>query len=211
MHFDGTIIITDPCYISGTLPEERQGEIWDLFAKNAPPRTKKVRRDSEIENQEWLISLYKDTRNVFVKADPGPDPYLERMERRLRNIKKRPYRLVSDNQKAVYNFLGPLGFTDCIMGSTLYGDWSCTVYNIDTKETIGKFCADGGMYCVMYLDEVLNYAPKFNNHEKFPHSATVIENFNGDITPKIVTRDEDASVIIVGKGNINFTTAQTGF
>ena len=98
------------------------------------------------------------------------------------------------------------------MGSTLYGDWSCTVRNIDTKETIGKFCADGGMYCVMYLDEVLNYAPKFNNHEKLPHSATVIEGFNGDITPEIITRDEDDSVIIVGKGNINFTTAhQTGF
>jgi hypothetical protein len=41
-------------------------------------------------------------------------------------------------------------------------------------------------------------------------AACVIKGFDGDITPKIVTRDEDDSVIIVGKGNINFTTAQTG-
>ena len=38
---------------------------------------------------------------------------------------------------------------------TLYGDWSCTTYNTDTKEEIGYYCADAGLVSVFSL-EILN-------------------------------------------------------
>ena len=37
-----------------------------------------------------------------------------------------------------------------IARDTIYGDWSCTTFNTDTKEAIGKFCADSGMVAVIF-------------------------------------------------------------
>lgn len=100
------------------------------------------------------------------------------------------------------------GFTNYLTHSTLYGDWSCTTFNSDTKEPIGEFCADAGLVSVFLLDEVLKYNPDFDYHINKPWTTTLIKDFDGDICFEKI--DED-TLIVKGVGNINFETTQTGF
>lgn len=102
--------------------------------------------------------------------------------------------------------LDQLGLSTYICRDTIYGDWSCTVFNMDTDREIGKFCADAGMVAVFLLDEVLQYNPKFNYHIDKPWTTTLIKNFEGDVSIDVVGED----VFVVGKGNINFKSTQTG-
>lgn len=95
---------------------------------------------------------------------------------------------------------------NCITRNTIYGDWSCTTYNTDNREVIGNFCADAGMVGVFLLDEVLKYNPDFNYHTYFSHTTTTIPNFNGSVE----FQEIDNSVYVIGTGNINFKTEQTG-
>ena len=60
--------------------------------------------------------------------------------------------------------MGRLGIKNYICRDTIYGDWSCTTFNSDTKEPIGEFCADAGLVAVFLLDEVLKYNP--DSHEQ---------------------------------------------
>lgn len=74
-------------------------------------------------------------------------------------------------------------------------------------ETLGEFCADAGLVGVYLLDEVLNYNKDFNKWIKdHPWCVTVIPDFDGEIEYK---SGENTSYL-VGKGNINFLTLQTG-
>lgn len=98
------------------------------------------------------------------------------------------------------------GITESICRDTLYGDWSCTTFNIDTKEVLGEFCADSGMVCVCLLDEVKAYSGDTIDEYIKNGCATVIHNFDGDI--KFVI--ENDCLKVVGCGNINFFTSQTG-
>ncbi|RHM40420.1 hypothetical protein DWZ70_02785 [Mediterraneibacter gnavus] len=120
-----------------------------------------------------------------------------------------------------------LGIKNYICRDTLYGDWSCTTYNSDTHEKLGEFCADSGMVGVFLLDEVLKYNPDFNYHIERPWTTTLIKDFDGEIDFEIIHTEgiyeddtkfyskgekwEDNSVSVVGRGNINFETKQTGF
>ena len=74
-----------------------------------------------------------------------------------------------------------LGINHYMTRDTLYGDWSCTTYNLDTKEKIGDFCADAGLVSVFLLDEVLNYNPDYDWHITKPYTATVIKDFKGTV------------------------------
>ena len=56
-----------------------------------------------------------------------------------------------------------LGITHYMTRDTLYGDWSCTTFDTDTKEAIGEFCADAGLVSVFLLDEVLKYNPYYTS------------------------------------------------
>ena len=113
-----------------------------------------------------------------------------------------------------------LGIKTYLTRDTIYGDWSCTTVNKDTDEEIGKFCADAGLVSVFLLDEVLAYNPKFNDHIKKPWTTTLIKNFDGEIEIEVVDveyddedgeKTEDEEVQVIGKGNINFFTTQSGF
>lgn len=101
-----------------------------------------------------------------------------------------------------------LGINTYISRNTIYGDWSCTTFNSDTDEPIGEFCADAGMVAVFLLEEVLKYNPDFDYHIERSWTTTWIKNFDGDVTFEVGTNDD---VHVVGKGNINFRTYQTGF
>lgn len=100
-----------------------------------------------------------------------------------------------------------LGFSNYLTSGTEYGDWSCTTFETNTGTVLGEFCADAGLVSVFLLDEVLKYNPKFDYHINRLWTTTLIENFDGDI--KITHRNGGVSV--VGTGNVNFYTAQTGF
>lgn len=107
-----------------------------------------------------------------------------------------------------------LGIKNYKVRNTIYGDWSCTTFNTDTKEPIGEFCADAGLVGVFSLKEILEYNPDFDYHIERKWSTTLIKNFTGDVWFKIDTHEgseyNDKSVHVVGKGNVNFRTEQTG-
>ena len=120
-----------------------------------------------------------------------------------------------------------LGINNYICRDTIYGDWSCTTFNTDTGEPIGEFCADAGMVAVFLLDEVLKYNPDFDYHINRTWTTTLIKDFDGEVNFEVRHTEgiyEDTTewhkkgdkwtsddVVVVGKGNINFETHQTGF
>lgn len=88
---------------------------------------------------------------------------------------------------------------------------SCTTFNSDTKEPIGKFCADAGMVAVFLLDEVLKYNPDFDGEVNFEviHTEGLYE--EDTFWCKKGEKWEDDSIQVIGRGNINFVGMQTGF
>lgn len=161
MKFKGTIIITDPCYIT--------------------------RNDYTNDSDDW------------VKCEYG------------------------QNMEA-------LGISHYICKDTIYGDWSCTTfqttenpyYNLealkdayDSNEYVkidcpklGQFCSDSSMVAVFNLDEVRKYNSDIDEWIA-SHSwcVTIIPDFDGEVNYYV---DRQDSAHIVGIGNINFFTVQTG-
>lgn len=116
--------------------------------------------------------------------------------------------------------MGVFGFTRFLIRDTLYGDWGCTVYNIDTKERIGEFCADAGLVSVFLLDEVLKYNPDFDYHIARPWTAALIRDFKGTVQfvverkegkCKEGTKWENFCVHVVGHGISKRTGAPINF
>ena len=110
-------------------------------------------------------------------------------------------------------------FPNAIGRGTIYGDWSCTTFDKQTKLPIGHFCADGGAVAVFLLNDILAYDPDYNDHLSKDWTATHIKNFDGDIwfSVKHHARYNDYSVHVEGKGTdfianraIEFISKQTG-
>ena len=118
------------------------------------------------------------------------------------------------------------GMTDYLCHSTLYGDWSCTTFDSDTNKPIGEFCADAGLVCVVPLDAAINANDGYENIKDSDWTRTIIRNFTGHVYADFKTEEgvyvEDNPyhkkgekysynyLEIVGEGNINFRTKQTG-
>lgn len=123
-----------------------------------------------------------------------------------------------------------LGISHYICRDTIYGDWSCTTYKIteDPYKVIdnfigaaengedygvncfklGDFCADAGMVAVFDLDEVRKYNPDIDGWiASHDWCVTTITDFDGEVEYYI---DQAGYAHIVGIGNINFFTDQTG-
>ena len=97
---------------------------------------------------------------------------------------------------------------DILMRDTIYGDWSCTTYNLETKTEIGKFCADAGMVCVVETDNAMIDHEKLMKLPAF--CRTIIENFTGTVYIKRIPGDFEDEIQVIGEGNINFVGKQTG-
>lgn len=110
-----------------------------------------------------------------------------------------------DDDREIENY----GLTKFIACDTVYGDWACTTFEKDTKEVLGRFCADGGMVGIFLLREVLQYNPDFDYHIARPWTTTLIKNFNGKVWTHYDKKKD--SLQVFGEGNINFFTSQTGF
>lgn len=110
-----------------------------------------------------------------------------------------------------------LGIKTYITNDTMYGDWSCTVFTNDATtaeqqklQKLGSFCADAGLVSVFLLDEILQYNPSFNAEvEAERQTATLIKGFDGEVS--IVYNPVLDGIQVVGTGNINFVSTQTGF
>lgn len=98
---------------------------------------------------------------------------------------------------------------DCfIFQNTVYGDWSCTLFDYDTKKPVGEFCADGANVCV--CDANAWYIEK----KPTKVQGTVIKDFTGFAYIKYSQEHNDYYVEIVGTSNgqnIHYISAQTGF
>ena len=189
----------------------------------------------DIEIKEWGIANNKEEFDAFIKeAEIARVPYIfelkddiyeeatkyakkvaEEFENHLmRTIHMKGDIVITDpcyiipNSIKDYDYynLEELGFSDYLCHSTLYGDWSCHVFNTDTKEAIGQFCADAGMFGVFYRDEIKRIYPDFEK-EYGDYCYTIIENFEGDVYFEM--KDPD-TIIVKGTGNINFASSQTG-
>ena len=207
VEFDGDIIITDPCY-SMKHRDENTRPKWEDYMK--------LDDYSGMTKQELeAIGFFEDHKRLK-EADAQweeehPDDW--------------------DVCECGYN-MAALGFTNSMVRDTLYGDWGCTTYNVETKEPIGKFCADSGQVAVFHLSEVLAYNPEYNDHIEKPHCVTLINNFKGVV--RFVVKEQtgvyesdtkwwkagdtwiDYTVHVVGEGintitgaKISFETSQT--
>lgn len=229
MRFKGDIIITDPCYICKEKEDVRKyPKAKDYFSYDKKENYPDYRKMDENEikaleedtgfPEEFLLDEWIHKSDQYEEENKKYDAALQ--EYRKNNI--------SDWELCNYGEdMEELGIKNYICRDTLYGDWSCTTYNSDTHEKIGEFCADAGMVGVFLLDEVLKYNPDFNYHVERPWTTTLIKDFDGEVDFEVIhtegvyeddtefhskeDRWEDDSVIVVGRGNINFETRQTGF
>lgn len=213
MHFEGTIVITDPCYI---------------IKKNNYPSPKPADFNLPESISRKPYKEYKTPDELAYKA--ACDKYFAE------------YRKKDDWSRCNYGQnMEVLGIHNYISESTIYGDWGCSTYwvsddpkefmesilrtlndNFEDEESeeeevitpyegtyIGGFCADAGLVGVFLLDEILNYNPEWESWiDKHSWCATIIEDFKGEVEYYIDKVDEEAH--IVGTGNINFYTIQTG-
>lgn len=234
MRFDGDIIITDPCYIINKDNDDRYDENgnlrspswWDFVSKTTYEEVTQNGRTFKKYNMPQPED-YPDCREKTI--DDCKDELDKKIFEVERLLEKKPkmfsptlqaewdaYHMAEelyndvphdDWERCEYGYeMEILGFKTYLTNRTIYGDWSCTTFNSDTKEPIGRFCADAGMVGVFLLEEVLKYNPHYDDHTKSPHSTTWIKDFHGDVNI-IVVNDE---VFVEGKGNINFVTKQTG-
>lgn len=193
MKFKGTIVITDPCYITraehhGTTPLTEDD--WDTcdYGRNMEALG--------INNYITENTLYGDWSCTTYATD---DPH--KAVEDLAEIAK----YFNDQ----YEYFG--GYRN--MPESEY-ERLCSVcdarqdeLNLETEE-IGHFCADAGLVSVFLLDEVLAYNPNFEEWiVEHPWCVTTIKDFDGDVEYVV---DEAGDAHIIGTGSTNFFTSQTG-
>lgn len=122
--------------------------------------------------------------------------------------------------------LSPLGITNYCCKETLYGDWSCTMFDVSNNKAIGSFCADAGLVGVFNLQEMLKYNKEEIERflEKSSWCYTIIKGFTGtaQIATKVVDNNPDEMLnqssyerIVLIKGTIDgnpveYLGSQTG-
>ena len=183
MKFKGTIVITDPCYL-----RHDSLNSYEYWEKSGYGEDLSVFGCSQwiSENTiygDWSCTTYKgDIEKLiefFKKASIIQEPFCEDYTNReeLLKVSDAVYEELAELQKS-YEFV-----------------------------EIGSFCADSGMVCVVYLDEVLKVNPTFKQWaEEHTWCVTIIKDFDGDVRYEV---DENQEAHIVGEGNINFYTTQT--
>lgn len=202
-HFTGDILITDPCYVC----KDRDLSTMPKWENYSPYKGIADYPDYDgVQSEQFTLDYTRLEEAIKQWREDNPDDWIVCD--------------YGDNMEA-------LGIHTYMTHSTLYGDWSCTTYDKDTKKPIGEFCADAGLVSVFLMSEVIAYNPDMEEWVKnHPWCATVIPNFEGDVSFIIVHREgtyeedteywkkgepwTDDSLIVEGTGNVNFTTRQTG-
>lgn len=199
VEFDGDIIITDPCYIIKHRDETTRPK-WSEYM-----RLNDYRGMSQKELEE--VGYFEDYKRMQAAMDKWDEEHPDDWD-------------VCE----CGDYMDKLGLKTWMTRSTIYGDWGCTTFNSDTKEPIGKFCADAGMVGVFDLNEVLAYNPEYDDYTEKNWCVTLIKNFKG--TVQFIVEEKkymydgkqyvDYVVRVVGRGvnkvtgeKLNFITSQT--
>jgi hypothetical protein len=181
MKFKGDIIITDPCYI--------------------------IKKRDETTRPKWKDYMDLEDYSGMTRSELMALGFFEQYKKLTKAIENWDKENPDDWEVCDFgDDMEALGIKNYISRDTIYGDWSCTTFNTDTKEPIGEFCADAGMVAVFLLDEVLKYNPDFDYHINRPWTTTWIKDFDGEVKFEKIR----GKVRVVGKGNINFVGKQTG-
>lgn len=184
MQFKGTIVITDPCYLDNDMGQdlwEASGYGEDLSVFGC---SQWICKDTIYG--DWSCTTYKgDSKEISEVVDE-----IISLETELDELNEHAlgydaaYEVVSKKLHSLYEVMQ------------------------EKFPKLGKFCADAGMVCVVYLDEILKVNPTFKQWaQEHPWCVTIIPDFDGDIEYEV---DDNTDAHIVGKGNINFYTLQTG-
>lgn len=231
MKFKGDIIITDPCYIMPPTYDESikkedfcSLEVWNrdyklpktkeeqdaILAylkaiKESEKNYKDIWRDGSIDledgnglkafgltNYIWADTLYGDWSCTTFVDSPDTEALINEMAEDYFEF----FRL--------YNHSEATGESK----QKLYDAYRLKQAEFDRSPLIlGHFCADAGLVGCFLLEEVLAFNPEFDYHLTKPHTTTWIKDFDGEVTYET----EGDSAMLVGVGNINFYTQQTGF
>ena len=174
--------------------------------------------DDDFYTEETKVALYE----FHVINAKKPMMYSETFEKEKAAYNKAQYEW---NEKNITDWelcgfgevMENLGIQNSLVAGTIYGDWSCTTYQLNPTPTsdykiLGHFCADAGLVGVFLLDEVMKYNPKYKDITDATHCVTLIRDFHGEVSINIIHDDEydEDEVRVVGTGNINFETRQTG-
>ena len=166
MQFDGDILITDPCYImkESAIDYSSIPSYWDYISQH-----KTVTRDGKTYYRPPIHEDYPDCKD-------GKSPTLIAEQNAYNKAKEKwDGENMDDWQRCDYgDNMEIFGINHYITRDTIYGDWSCTVFNSDTKEPIGRFCADAGLVSVFALDEVIKYNPEYEIEEDSCHSFLLL-------------------------------------
>ena len=213
MYFKGTVVITDPCYIIKENPIKHPNEKdFGLPASIGSKPFKDYSTPEELAYKAALDYYYKESPKYddWDKCDYG-----ENMEVLcIHNYISEPT-IYGDWSCTTYKIdEEPKDFVDSVL-QALKDNLEDEEYGEDESsipyegEYIGGFCADAGLVGVFLLDEILAYNPDWKSWiEEHSWCATIIENFEGEVEYYIDKVDKEAH--IVGTGNINFYTNQTG-
>lgn len=186
MKFKGTIVITDPCYLDSNMNNEDNLDLWE--ASNYGEDLSVFGCSQWISENtiygDWSCFTYKGTLDETKQARETWNKYRFTFFSKLTPDS-------SGEERA-----------------KLREEYKQYEKQFKAEHTLGSFCADAGMVCVVYLDEILKVNPHFKEWaDKHDWCVTIIENFDGDIEYEV---DEEGEAHIVGKGNLNFYTSQSG-
>lgn len=188
MKFKGTIVITDPCYLDSDMPESSTAERWwDMVQYGDNLEATGI--DHYIcENTlygDWSCHTYKGTLDEIKQVRETWDEFYFTFFAKYNDPN------ITADEKA-----------------KLIEEYKQFEKQFKAEHTLGSFCADAGMVCVVYLEDILKFNPNFKEWaSKHTWCATIIENFDGNVEYEI---DEHDAAHIVGTGNINFYTSQSG-
>ena len=184
MQFKGTIVITDPCYLDVDMGQdlwEASGYGDDLSVFGC---SQWICKDTIYG--DWSCTTYKGDSEEISKVVEE----IISLERELDTLDENDlgndpaYEIITKQLRSLYKVMQ------------------------EKFPKLGKFCADAGMVCVVYLDEILKVNPAFKQFaQEHPWCVTIIPDFDGNIEYEV---DDNTDAHIVGKGNIDFYTLQTG-
>lgn len=184
MRFKGTIVITDPCYLDQGMDQN----LWEISDYGS---------DLTIFGcSQWICkdTIYGDWSCFTYKGTKEEISTLINKWDKLYAIFWSKYNTpgITEEQK-----------------NQFFIEYKNKKQSFIKDHTLGEFCADAGMVCVVYLDEISKVNPTFKEWAKtHPWCVTIIDDFDGDIEYEVDDNDE---AHIVGVGNINFYTSQSGF
>lgn len=187
MKFNGTLIITDPCYI---INKSNDGD-WHKCDYGDGMEKLGITNylSSSTGCGDWSCTTLKGK-----DTDQTVDDYLcKRHEIYSKGLNDR-------NQPNITQ--------DDI--TSIYDQYKKDLSELDRNNVVlGEFCADSGMVGVFLLDEVLKYNPEFDYHINKVFTTTLISGFEGDV---VIEPDphNDGNVRVRGSGNFDFFTTQTG-